>query len=107
MKGWVRWHNGVPVVVTDLSQAGKFNFEAVKEAPVANETIGTSTISVVATNGGVIVKGAEGKKVVVTNVLGQTIANTVISSSEATIATSRGVVYVSVEGEATVPAIVK
>ena len=106
-KGWVRWHNGVPVVVSDLSQAGKFNFEATSDSPVANETIGTSTISVVATNGGVIVKGAEGKKVVISNVLGQTIANTVITSSETTIATPAGVVYVKVDGEAAVPAIVK
>lgn len=106
-KGWVRWHNGVPVVVDDLSQAGKFNFEATSDSPVSNETIGTSTISVVATNGGVIVKGAEGKKVVISNVLGQTIANTVITSSEATIAAPAGVVYVKVDGEAAVPAIVK
>lgn len=106
-KGWVRWHNGVPVVVDDLSQAGKFNFEATSDSPVSNETIGTSTISVVATNGGVIVKGAEGKKVVISNVLGQTIANTVITSSEATIVAPAGVVYVKVDGEAAVPAIVK
>ena len=57
--------------------------------------------------GNVIVKGAEGKKVVISNVLGQILVNAVITSSEATIAVPAGVVYVKVEGEAAVPAIVK
>ena len=52
-------------------------------------------------------KGTEGKNVVITNVLGQIIANTVVSSSEATIAVPAGVVFVSVDGEAAVKAIVK
>ena len=60
-----------------------------------------------ATDGAVIVKGAEGKKVVINNVLGQAVANTVITSSEATISVSAGVVFVAVEGEAAVKAIVK
>ena len=52
-------------------------------------------------------KGAEGKNVVITNVLGQTIANTVVTSSEATISAPAGVVVVAIEGEAAVKAIVK
>ena len=58
-------------------------------------------------NGAVIVKGAQGKKVVINNVLGQTVANTVITSSEATISVPAGVVFVAVEGEPAVKAIVK
>ena len=86
-----------------------FNAEAGSEDDMAteNEVIATSTISVVAADGGVIVKGAEGRNIVITNVLGQTIANTVVSSSEATIAAPAGVVVVAVEGEAAVKAIVK
>ena len=72
-----------------------------------NESISASEVSVVATNGAVIIKGAEGKTVAISNVLGQTIANTVISSSEATISVPAGVVVVAVEGEAAVKAIVK
>lgn len=45
--------------------------------------------------------------VVITNVLGQTIANTVVTSSEATISAPAGYVTVAVEGEAAVKAIVK
>ena len=72
-----------------------------------NESIEATGVSVVATEGAVIVKGAEGKNVVITNVLGQTIANTVVTSSEATISAPAGVVVVAVEGEAAVKAIVK
>ena len=106
-KGWVRWHNGVPVVVNDLSQAGKFNFEKTSENPTANDDVTVSEVSVIASNGAVIIKGAEGKKVVISNVLGQNIANTVITSSEATIAAPAGIVVVAVEGETAVKAIVK
>ena len=77
------------------------------QSPVANDAINASSISVIATDGAVIVKGAQGKKVVVTNVLGQTIANAVISSDNATISAPAGVVVVAVEGEAAVKAIVK
>lgn len=74
---------------------------------VANDVINVSSISVISKNGAIIVKGAQGKKVVVSNVLGQQIANTVASSDEATIAAPSGVVIVAVEGEAAVKAIVK
>ena len=104
---YVRVHNGVPVLVSELSEAAMFNVIKTDEAPVANEGIEASTISVVTTSGAVIVKGAEGKTVTITNVLGQTIANTVLSSDEATIAAPKGYVTVAVEGEAAVKAIVK
>jgi len=45
--------------------------------------------------------------VVIANILGQTVANTVLTSDNATIAAPAGVVVVKVEGEAAVKAIVK
>ena len=101
--------NSVPVLVEDLHQASTFNVEAAAEGetPTANDEITADEVLVVAGNGFVTIKGAEGKNVVITNVLGQTIANTVVSSSEATIAAPAGVVVVAVEGEAAVKAIVK
>ena len=108
-KRYVRVHNTVPVLVTDPALAAEFEVIAAAEGEEAtsNEGIATEGVSVVATNGAVIVKGAEGKNVVITNVLGQQVANTVVSSSEATIAAPAGVVVVAVEGEAAVKAIVK
>ena len=72
-----------------------------------NETINAEGVTVIAANGGVQIIGAQGKKVVITNILGQTVANTVLSSDNATIAAPAGVVVVAIEGEEAVKAIVK
>lgn len=81
---------------------------AASEAPTANDaTPSVSEVKVIAVDGGVRIVGAEGKRVVISNIVGQTIANTVVTSSDATIATSVGVVIVAVEGEEAVKAIVK
>ncbi|RHO71811.1 hypothetical protein DW083_10495 [Parabacteroides sp. AF48-14] len=77
------------------------------EAPTANEGVEVSEVTVIAQNGAVRIANAEGKKVVITNILGQIIANTVITSSDAVIAAPAGVVVVAVEGEEAVKAIVK
>ena len=123
---WVQIMDGVPVLAQNkningdhtaidgnttlgqlVAQAQIFNLGETDEVATDNENISTSSISVVAGNGTVTVKGAEGKSVVITNVLGQTVANTVITSSEATITAPAGVVVVAVEGEDAVKAIVK
>ena len=77
------------------------------EAPTANEGIATSEVKVIAGEGNVTIAGAAGKKVVISNILGQVVANTVVSSDNAVIAAPAGVVVVAVEGEAAVKAIVK
>ena len=104
---YVRVHNGVPVLVDNIAEAAQFNLKKTSEDPVANENINASSVSVVAGNGTVTISGAQGKKVTISNVLGQTVANTVISSDKAEIAAPAGVVVVAVEGEAAVKAIVK
>ena len=104
---YVRVHNGVPVLVDNIAEAAQFNLKKTSEKPVANETIDATSVSVIAGNGDITIKGAEGKKVTISNVLGQTIANTVITSSEATISAPKGYVTVAVEGEKAVKAIVK
>ncbi|WP_148476202.1 DUF6383 domain-containing protein [Parabacteroides johnsonii] len=77
------------------------------EAPTANEGVELSEVKVIAGEGQVTIAGAAGKKVVVSNILGQVVANTVITSSDAVIAAPQGVVVVAVEGEEAVKAIVK
>ena len=77
------------------------------EAPTANEGVEVSGVTVIAGNGNVTIAGAAGKKVVISNILGQTVANTVITSDNAAIAASQGVVVVAVEGEDAIKAIVK
>ena len=95
------------VIFTDDVAAQPLTLTA-SEAPTANETTpSVSEVTVIAANGAIQIVGAQGKKVVVSNILGQTIANTVISSDNATIAAPAGVVVVAVEGEEAVKAIVK
>ena len=107
-EGYLRWINGTVVVTNSYLNGETFNMEENFDGQaVANEDITASSISVVATNGAVIIKGAAGKKVAISNVLGQTVANAVLSSDEATISAPAGVVIVAVEGEAAVKAIVK
>ena len=64
-------------------------------------------VSVVATNGAVTVQGAAGKSVVITNILGKVVAETVLSSDNATIAVPAGIVAVAVDGEEAVKVVVK
>nr|WP_129731778.1 DUF6383 domain-containing protein [Parabacteroides goldsteinii] len=107
-EGYLRWVNGTVVVTNSFLNGETFNMEENFDGQaVANEDITTSSISVIASEGKVIINGAAGKKVTISNVLGQTIANAVLSSDNATIAAPQGVVVVAVEGEAAVKAIVK
>ncbi len=98
---YVRWNNGVPVLTKDITDAEVFNVKTdLKDAnPTANEEIATSSVVVAGTNGAVVVKGAEGKSVIVSTILGKVVANEVLTSDNATIAAPQGVVVVSVDGE--------
>ena len=63
--------------------------------------------SITTDNGTVTIQGAAGKSVVITNILGKVVAETVLSSDNATIAVPAGIVAVAVEGEAAVKVVVK
>ena len=116
---WLKIQNGCVVLTRNTATfndaalgvdgALRFNVENKDNDELAtdNEAIATSEVTVIAQNGAVRIANAEGKKVVITNILGQTVANTVITSDNATIAAPQGVVVVAVEGEEAVKAIVK
>ena len=97
--------NGNLTLGAEIKAAARFAVDPT--IATANENINASGIQVIATNGAVIVKGAAGKTVTISNILGQKVANTEVTSDEATIAAPAGVVVVAVEGEAAVKAIVK
>lgn len=87
---------------------GEIEIEVGKEGTVtANDEINASAVKVVAGEGQITIVGAAGKRVAINNLLGQTIANTVITSDDAVIKVPAGIVVVAVEGETTVKAIVK
>ena len=68
-------------------------------APTANENIAADNVVVAGVNGAVVVKGAEGKNVIVSTILGKVVANEVVSSDNAQITAPAGIVVVSVDGE--------
>ena len=99
-EGYLRWVNGCVVVDKGYMRGDVFNMnEDETRTPTANEEIATSSVVVAGTNGAVVVKGAEGKNVIVSTILGKVVANEVVSSDNATIAAPAGVVVVSVDGE--------
>ena len=108
---WLKMQNGCLVLsdsktsqfeeVTGGDDALIFDVEYVANDEIAteNESIVANEVSVVATDGAVIVKGAEGKNVVVSTILGKVVANEVLNSDNETIAAPAGIVVVSVDGE--------
>ena len=126
--GWIKVQNGCPVIARHIATSGSsedhegtngsideimrdaqiFTLSEGNDVPTSNDAIeAVSAIKVVTVEGGVQVLNAAGKTVTVANVLGQTVASTVVSSDNATISAPAGVVFVTVEGEAAVKAIVK
>ena len=124
---WVKIQNGVPVLAQFynvngdhntgdtmngnaspatsmeevINQAALFTFTTLDKdaSATANEEIAAGIVTVVATDGAVIVKGAEGKNVIVSTILGKVVANETINSDNETIAAPAGIVVVSVDGE--------
>ena len=103
---YVSYLNGI-LVLGNKEQAQLFNVTDTDLTPTDNEEISTSEVTVIAGNGQIMIAGAAGKRVVVSNILGQVVANTVLTSDNATIAAPQGVVVVAVEDEEAVKAIVK
>ena len=86
------------VTWTEKKTAIKFRV-AETEAPTSNESVSASEVKVIANNGSINVKNAAGKNVVVSTILGQVVANEVLTSDNATINVPAGIVVVAVEGE--------
>ena len=101
--------NNVLVWSANRDEAHEFIVEATELHPTSNDRVeeGASAISVIANDGTVTIQGAAGKSVVISNILGKVVAETVLSSDNATIAVPAGIVAVAVEGEAAVKVVVK
>ena len=76
-------------------------------APTANESVSASEVKVIAVDGAINIKNAAGKNVVVSTILGQIVANEVLTSDNATISVPAGIAIVSVDGEEAVKVSVK
>ena len=91
---------------TEKAYALAVDIESVA-APTANEAISATDVKVIALDGAVNVKNAAGKNVVVSTILGQIVANEVLTSDNATISVPAGIAIVSVDGEEAVKVSVK
>ena len=98
-EGYLRSVNGVIVVTNGYTHGEEFLMAQENSDPTANESINASSVVVAGVDGAVVVKGAEGKNVIVSTILGKVVANEVVSSDNATIAAPAGIVVVSVDGE--------
>jgi hypothetical protein len=114
--GWVNLNNQIAAVShgsyeSEISQGDVFNVEigtvTDPEDVVSNEGVSVVGIKVIAGTGEVSILNAGGKNVTVSNLLGQTLAGTVLSSDNATIKVPKGIVIVKVDGEKTVKAVIK
>ena len=117
---WLKMQNGCLVLTrgdSEFSAAktgsdGALIFNAYQKTDAEDmvtsiEGANAEGVSIITGNGTVTVQGAAGKSVVITNILGNVVAETVLTSDNATIAVPAGIVAVAVDGEEAVKAIVK
>lgn len=76
-------------------------------APTANEDMNVSEIKVISNDGQVIVTNASGRKITLSNILGQTIGARRANSEYFTMPATSGIVLVTIEGDTTYKVIVK
>ena len=117
---WLKMHNGC-LVLTDINSqfsSAKTNGDGAlifnvaqkdeEDMVTSNDNINNvEGVSVVAGNGTVTIQGAAGKSVVISNILGKVVAETVLTSDNATIPVPAGIVAVAVDGEEAVKVVVK
>ena len=117
---WLKMHNGC-LVLTDINSqfsSAKTNGDGAlifnvaqkdeEDMVTSNDNINNvEGVSVVAGNGTVTIQGAAGKSVVISNILGKVVAETVLTSDNATIAVPAGIVAVAVDDEEAVKVVVK
>ena len=110
--GWIKDQNGPGVisrsdVVYNIANGLKMDVKKTEKWATQNDAIAAVAPTVIGGNNAVTILGAAGKKVVISNILGQTVAGTVLTSDNATLATPKGVVVVAIEGETAVKTLVK
>ena len=117
---WLKMHNGC-LVLTDINSqfsSAKTNGDGAlifnvaqkdeEDMVTSNDNINNvEGVSVVAGNGTVTIQGAAGKSVVISNIFGKVVAETVLTSDNATITVPAGIVAVAVDGEEAVKVVVK
>ena len=113
--GWMKVDNAVPTITrsderTLMAEAGGSWMNVVRSTnPVGNEEVNAASTAatVIGGTGTVTILNAAGKKVTISNMLGQTIANATLSSDDATFNAPAGVIVVTIEGDVATKVLVK
>ena len=90
--------NGELGFISDKDNAMRVIVEG-QAAPTANEGVSATEVKVISTDGAINIKNAAGKNVVISTILGQIVANEVLTSDNATISVPAGIAIVSIDGE--------
>ena len=90
-----------------ITQAAVFTMNATEGPATSIDPVEVSNVSVIGGEGSVTILNASNKVVTITNVLGQTVTKTTVSSDNATISVPAGIVVVAVEGQKATKTVVK
>lgn len=114
--GWVKIQNFAPVIsrgtfYDNIVLPQEFDVEPAGTndpgAATSTDDTAVDAVKVIGGAGNVTVLNAAGKKAVITNILGQTVATTTLDNDNAIVSAPKGIVIVTVEGEDAVKAVVK
>ena len=113
--GWISLHNWVPVLSRTsyedpIQQAEVWNVDkniGWQDGKATSNEILDADFAVIADFGAVNILNAAGKQVTVTNMLGQTLVKKALTGNNETVAVSKGIAIVTVEGEKAVKVIIK
>lgn len=105
-KPYVGVVNGFAVLQANMDPNAAFVVETA-EAPTSNEQVTVSDITVISNNGQIIVVNASGRKITVSNILGQILSSSRASSDNYSIPATKGIILVTVEGDNTYKVIVR
>jgi hypothetical protein len=112
--GWLKTgHEGLVEISRDIisykiSDAEEWQLEVGDEPATGTEpVVSESSVQVISGAGSVSILNASGKRVVISNVLGQTLSSVTLTSDRATLPLPKGIVIIAVPGEPSLKAIVK
>ncbi|MDH6306976.1 hypothetical protein M2459_003591 [Parabacteroides sp. PF5-5] len=110
---WIKIDKGTPVLIKTLadqalkSEADIFNIENSFPENMDDVLMAANLFDVTADYGRIIIKGANGKKAVVTDVYGQTITKQIVSSNEVSLSVPSGIAFVAIDNQPAVKVWVK
>ena len=101
--GWLKYANGVPVITRsdekdNMGQAAVFNVRTSLNPPVKNEATYVSPVKVIGGTGEVIIYQAAGKKVMISNMQGQILFYSTITTDLTKITVPQGIIVVTIDG---------